>query len=189
MDIFYFVAGNRDKPGEFYMVTYSTIILKFDQQGEKTGWTYIKIPAEIAGQLQPGNKKSFRVKGKLDSYAISGVALLPMGGGDFIMPLKADTRKAIGKNRGATLKVQLTVDKVPYQIDTTFIECLADEPAASKYFYSLPAGHQNYFSKWIETAKTDPTKIKRIAQAVSALAKSMGFSEMVRAEKKDRETL
>ena len=32
--------------------------------GEKTGWSYIEIPAAIAQQLKPNYKKSFRVKGK-----------------------------------------------------------------------------------------------------------------------------
>jgi hypothetical protein len=71
------------------MISFTTTILKFGQQGEKTGWTYILIPAELAGQLKPGHKKSFRVKGRLDQYPIKGVALLPMGEGDFIMALNA----------------------------------------------------------------------------------------------------
>ena len=71
------------------MVKFTVTILKFGEQGEKTGWTYITIPAEIALQLMPDNKKSFRVKGKLDEYLIKGVALLPMGEGSFIMALNA----------------------------------------------------------------------------------------------------
>src|SRR3712207_1634443 len=88
------------------MVQFTTTILKFGQNGEKTGWTYIDIPARIAGKLSPGNKKTFRVKGKLDSYVISKVALLPKGEGDFIMPLNAAMRKAIKKQKGASVKVQ-----------------------------------------------------------------------------------
>ena len=53
------------------MVSYSTTILKFDEQGEKTGWTYIVIPSAIAQKLKPGNKKSFRVKGKLDTKCMA----------------------------------------------------------------------------------------------------------------------
>ncbi len=82
-------------------------IHKFEKQGEKTGWTYIEVPADIAQKLKPGNKKSFRVKGKLDNYKITGVSLLPMGGGSFIMALNAGMRKGIGKRHGAMLKVQL----------------------------------------------------------------------------------
>ena len=92
------------------MIQFTAIIKKFDQQGEKTGWTYIEIPAALAQQLKPGNKKSFRVKGKLDSYSIEQVALVPMGGGDFIMALNTTMRKGIGKGKGATLQVQLEVD-------------------------------------------------------------------------------
>ncbi len=79
------------------MISYKTIILTFDKQGEKTGWTYIQVPADIAQQLKPDTKKSFRVKGKLDNYKIKAVALLPMGEGNFIMPINGAMRKAIGK--------------------------------------------------------------------------------------------
>ena len=79
------------------MVRYQTIIKKFAEQGEKTGWTYIEISTEIAQQIYPNHKKSFRVKGKLDAYEFSGVSLLPMGKGAFIMALKAEVRKKIKK--------------------------------------------------------------------------------------------
>jgi Domain of unknown function (DUF1905)/Bacteriocin-protection, YdeI or OmpD-Associated len=171
------------------MVRFTTTILQFAEQGEKTGWTYITIPADIAQQLKPGNKKSFRVKGKLDNYSIRAVALLPMGAGDFIMALNAGIRKNIGKRKGAILKVQLEVDNKPLQLSHEFMECLTDEPKALEFFKTMPASYQNYFSKWIETAKTDPTKTKRIALAVSALAKKMNFTEMLRAQKKERDDL
>lgn len=169
------------------MISFSATILRFDQQGEKTGWTYITIPAKIAEQLQPASKKSFRVKGKLDAHSINGIALIPVGGGDFIMALNADLRKAIGKRKGAIINVQIAVDKIPYQINSEFMECMADEPASFIYFKSLPTAHQNYFSKWIESAKTGPTKANRIAQAVTALSKKWGFPEMLRAKKNEKD--
>jgi hypothetical protein len=169
------------------MIQFSATILQFGQQGEKTGWHYIEIPLDIAQKLKPGNKKSFRVKGKLDGFSFSGVALLPMGGGSFIMALNKDLRKGIHKRKGAMLKVQLQADDKPYTLSAEFMECLKDEPSALSFFETLPRGHQNYFSKWIESAKTEPTKAKRIAQAVNALAKKYGFPEMLRALKKERE--
>ena len=71
------------------MIQFNAIILKFDQQGEKTGWTYIVIPAATADKIKAGYKKSFRVKGQLNGQAIKQKALLPMGNGDFILPLNA----------------------------------------------------------------------------------------------------
>jgi hypothetical protein len=169
------------------MIQFTTPILQFGQQGEKTGWHYIEVPADLAQKLKPGNKKSFRVKGKLDTHSFQGVALLPMGGGSFIMALNKDLRAGIHKRKGAMLKVQLQVDARPYQLSADFIECLNDEPGGAEFFKTLPKGHQNYFSKWIESARTEPTKAKRIAQAVTALAKKQGFPEMLRALKERRE--
>lgn len=169
------------------MVTYTTTIKQFEEQGEKTGWTYIEIPEDIAQQLIPGNKKSFRVKGKLDQYAFGGVALLPMGQGNFIMPLKAAVRKAIGKKKGAMLKVQLAVDPRPVEVPPALSDCLKDEPAAKAFFESLPGSHRNYFIKWIGDVKSEDAQARRIAQAVTALAKRQNYAEMVRAAKAERE--
>jgi hypothetical protein len=171
------------------MIRFTTTILKFKEKGEKTGWTYITIPAEIAEQLNPGVKKSYRVKGKLDAFAFEAMALLPMGDGDFIMPLKADVRKAIKKTAGDKLNVQLSLQPKGYELDGDFIECLNDEPKAFAFFNSLTGSHRNYFSKWIESAKTEATKSKRIAMAVTALAKKWGYPEMIRAETQKRKEL
>lgn len=166
------------------MIQFTVTIHKFEKQGEKSGWTYIEIPADIAQQLKPGNKKSFRVKGKLDNYKITGVSLLPMGGGSFIMAINAAMRKGTGKKQGAMIKVQLEENKKPYILNAEFLECLQDEPRALKNFNAMPKSFQNYYSKWIESAKTEPTRTKRIAAAVSTLAKGMNYSEMIRSLQK-----
>jgi uncharacterized protein DUF1905/bacteriocin resistance YdeI/OmpD-like protein len=169
------------------MVQFSTTILQFKEQGEKTGWNYIHIPATLAQQLKPGNRKSFRVKGKLDEYQIKGISLMPMGEGDFIMALKASIRKAIKKNRGAKLVVQLELDNDRPMPPAEFIECLKDEPAALSFFNQLSHSHQNYFSNWIKSAKTNATKARRIAHSVNALSKKFDFGKMLRSLKQDKE--
>ena len=169
------------------MVRFETALRKFDKQGEKTGWTYIEIPSDIAAKIKPGEKRSYRVKGKLDNHSLTGVAMLPMGAGAFIIPVNGDMRKAIGKRHGAMVKVQLEEDKKPFQFNKDFMDCLKDEPTASQFFKTLSGSHQRYFSKWIDSAKTEPTRIKRIAQAVSALAKKMGYPEMLRSQKNQSE--
>ena len=170
------------------MVTFTTTILKFGEKGEKSGWSYIEIPHNIAGQLKPGTKTAFRVKGRLDDFAIKGVSLIPMGGGNFIMALNATMRKGIRKSKGAMVKVQLTID-APYEILPELLDCLSDEPQAMTFFKLLPRSHQNYFSKWIEAAKTNPTKAKRISETVTALLKQQGYGEMMRSLKKDKDDL
>jgi hypothetical protein len=166
------------------MVKYTTTIKKFGKMGEKTGWTYVEVPADIAEELNPGQKVSYRVKGKLDKFAIQAVALLPMGDGSFIIPLNADIRKGIAKKEGAKLDLQLTVDNNPNPVSSPeFQECLADEPEAKAFFDTLTKGHQNYFMKWIESAKTPETKAKRIAQAVTAMVRKQDYGTMIRSNR------
>ena len=171
------------------MVRFKTTILQFKEMGEKTGWSYIRVPAALALQLKPNNKRSFRVKGKLDAHAISGMALIPMGEGDFIMALNAAIRKAIRKQKGDKLDVQLELDKKLITPPKDLLECLADEPRAQEYFKSLPGSHQNYFGNWIKTAKTEPTRAKRIARVVEAMLRKQTYAEMIRAHRDDRQEL
>lgn len=162
------------------MIHFSAVIKKFGNQGEKTGWSYIEVSREVATQIKPGHKKSFRVKGRLDNYAIEKTSLLPMGGGNFIIPVNATMRKALGKRKGAIINVSLAVDEREVEINKSFLVCLADEPDALEFFNSLARSHRNYFSKWIESAKTEETKANRIARAVTALSRKLGYPEMMR---------
>ena len=163
------------------MLEFEAIIQKFEQQGEKTGWTYIAVSAIQAAQLKANYKRSFRVKGKIEDVSISAIALIPIGAGDFILPLKAELRKVLKKRKGDKVLVSLEEDRAPYMINSALMECLQDDPAALEFFHSLLPSHQRYFSKWIESAKTLSTREKRIAQTVNALVKKWSYSEMIRA--------
>ncbi len=165
------------------MLSYRTVIQKFDKQGEKTGWSYIEITRAQAQKLKPGCFVSFRVKGSIDEFKFEKTALLPMGEGTFIMPVNARIRQGTGKKAGDTVRVQLEADDRKVTIPNEFVRCLKDDPKAYSYFNSLPMGHQNYFAKWIESAKTVQTKTKRITMAVIALGQGQGYAEMIRANK------
>jgi hypothetical protein len=169
------------------MISFSAKIQRFAKKGEKTGWSYIEISEAQAAKLNPGCKKSFRVRGKLDEFKIEKTALLPMGDGNFILAFNATMRKGTGKEAGDTVKVQFEVDERPITLSADFIACLKDDARAYTHFKSLPKGHQNYFSKWIDSAKTIQTKTKRITMALIALSAQQGFPEMIRANKSRRD--
>lgn len=168
------------------MLRFTTRIEKFEQQGEKTGWTYLRISAEQAAALQPGSRRPFRVKGTLDQHPLMQQALLPMGDGSFVMPLNAALRKNLKKAAGDTVLVCLEPDAAPLLLDGDFMHCLHDEPLALHTFQVLPKGHQQYFSNWIASAKTAITKARRIAMAVTALSRGRGFSQMLRDQKDEK---
>jgi hypothetical protein len=162
------------------MTTYQTTLQKFEEKGEKTSWTYVEIPAEIAQQIKPNTKVGFRIKGTIDAFPLKLVALIPMGEGDFVIPINAIMRKGIRKEEGAmvTLNLEEDTDELP-QSEELMI-CLQDEPKALEAFLKMPKGHQNYYAKWIESAKTIETKTKRITMTVNGLAMGMDYGEMMR---------
>lgn len=167
------------------MISFVATIQKFDRKGDKTGWSYIEISRAQAQKMLPGQKVSFRVKGSVDSFKLEKTALLPMGDGNFILPMNATIRKAIGKKHGDKVKVTMEADKSKFQLSADLMTSLRDEPQALEFFKSLAGSHQKYFSKWIESAKTTQTKTRRIVMAVIALSKRQGYPEMIRANKRE----
>ncbi|MEJ7559094.1 MAG: YdeI/OmpD-associated family protein [Pedobacter sp.] len=166
------------------MIEFKAEIERFAEMGEKTGWSYIFIPAVLAQSLKKDCKKSFRVKGQLDNIEIEGVAIVPMGEGDFILALKASLRKQLKKECGAVINVRLVEDKdfeikMPPELEL----CLSDEPELLQTFLKLPKSHQNWYINWLNSAKTEPTRIKRIVKIVSAMDRGQTFGEMMREDK------
>lgn len=171
------------------MIKFTATLKKYDDQGEKTGWTYIEISNDKAEKIKPNNKKAFRVKGKLDAYEIKGVAIMPMGEGNFILPFNAAMRKGTGKRKGEKITVQLAEDTDEMEYNADMLECIADEPKAKANFEKMSKGMQRYFSNWITGAKTEETKAKRIAQTVNALMLGQDYGQMIRALKAEKDTL
>ncbi len=164
------------------MIKFTTTILKFEKKAEKTGWTYIDIPATQAKKLKD-SKVTFRVKGSLDQYAFEKIALLPMGEGHFILPINATMRKNVGKREGEKLTVTLALDESKRILSPDLMACLEEDHQAMTFFKSLAPSHQQYFSNWIESAKTTQTKTKRIVMAVIGLSKKQDYGEMIRSNK------
>jgi hypothetical protein len=167
------------------MVKFTTTLLQFGQFGDKTGWTYIVVPADISEQIKPNYRRSIRVKGKLDNYPIKDVSMMPRKEGGFILAINAAMRKGTGKRKGAMLTVQLQEDRSERKLSQELMDCLADEPKALAFFKTLAPSHQRYFSKWIEDAKTEATKTKRIVKTVNGLSRKLGYGELLRSLKEE----
>ncbi|MBD2699128.1 DUF1905 domain-containing protein [Spirosoma sp. BT702] len=179
------------------MPSFTTTLLKFGEKGDKTRWMYIEIPINVTDELKPGQKKTFRVKGTLDDFPIHQIALLPLGRsveritdgleGGFMMPINAAMRRGMGKHdEGTTVRVTLEVDDEPLALSADLLACLDDDPGAKRHFDTLAKSHQQYFSKWIEDAKSPETKEKRLVEAIRGLAMGMNFGETIRYFRKQK---
>jgi len=167
------------------MIHIKAEIEKFEQMADKTGWSYVFIPAMIANQIKADCKVSFRVRGKIDDVEIAGVATVPMGEGDFIIALRAELRKKLKKEAGAKVELWLEEDQnFKIEMAEDLEMCLADVDDLLDRFLKLSKSHQNYFIKYINEAKTETTRTRRLSMTVLAMEKGQDFGAMIRASQR-----
>lgn len=169
------------------MIHFKAEIERFEKMGDKTGWSYIFIPNAIADKIKPDCKVSFRVKGKIDDIEIRGMATTPMGAGDFIIALKSELRKRLKKEAGAEVEIALEEDKnFKIEMPEDLELCLSEDAHLLHNFLKLAKSHQNYFIKWINEAKTEATRTKRLALTINAMDKQHDYGTMIRESRNNK---
>ncbi|RNL56081.1 YdeI/OmpD-associated family protein [Pedobacter jejuensis] len=169
------------------MIHFKAEIERFETMGEKTGWSYVFLPNALANKIKAGCKKSFRVKGKIDALEVCGMATVPMGEGDFIIALKSELRKKLKKEEGSSVELFLEEDKdFKVEMPEDLEMCLSEEEHLMHNFLKQPKSHQNYYINWINQAKTEATRTKRLVMTVTAMDKEQDFGAMIRESKNNK---
>jgi hypothetical protein len=146
------------------LVNNTYLLQKFPGKG---GWTYASIP-EI-DQDRHSHFGWVRVRGFIDSYEIKAYNLMPMGNGSLFLPVRAEIRKKINKKEGDYVKVVLYKDDLPLEIPEELIICLKEYPGALERFQKLNEGERKQHMEHIYSAKSDETKVERIAKLIDSL--------------------
>ncbi|MES2680644.1 MAG: YdeI/OmpD-associated family protein, partial [Bacteroidota bacterium] len=141
----------------------------------KGGWTFAKIPEILQDKNAPFGW--VRVKGSIDGFEIKNYNLMPMGDKRLFLPVKAEIRKKIKKQEGDFIHVILFADTDPLEIPREIMLCLKEEPAALRFFSTLPEGEKKLYIQWISSAKKEETKIERLAKAINKMVKGEKFSQ------------
>jgi Domain of unknown function (DUF1905)/Bacteriocin-protection, YdeI or OmpD-Associated len=146
------------------LVNNKYLLQKFNGKG---GWTFAAIP-----EIKPNSKNPFgwvRVSGFIDTVEIKQYHLMPMGNGQLFLPVKAAIRKAIKKQEGDWISVQLFLDEEPLHVPDELLHCLQDEPAALAKFLQLSDSEKAVAIKNIYAAKKDDTRTEKIVQLIKRL--------------------
>ena len=69
-----------------------------------SGWACIVVPNP---QQQFGTGKAVKIRGTIDGHELEAT-MLPIGGGEHMVPIKGAVRKAIGKDLGDSVRLQIT---------------------------------------------------------------------------------
>lgn len=85
------------------MKIHASFEAKLEKNDTENAWTFV-IWSESSTFF--GTKGSVKVKGTIDGQPFQS-SFMPMGGGVQMLPVKAETRKLIGKDVGDTVQVVL----------------------------------------------------------------------------------
>lgn len=130
--------------------------------GNNTG---IVVPDEVVGRLGGGKRPPVLVD--VNGYAYRNTVATM--GGKFMIGISSAIRKETGLKGGDPITVTLTLSDTPREVTVPddFAAALAADPQAGAFFAQLSNSLQRYHADSIAGARTEETRQRRIAKAIS----------------------
>jgi hypothetical protein len=135
-------------------------------QGDKIA-TGIRVPDEVIAALGPSKRPPVQVTVNGYTYRTT----LAVMKGTFMFGVSADVRKSAGVAGGDEVDVEIELDTGPREVSVPadLGAALDADPDASRLFDSLSYSHKSAYVLWIESAKKDETRARRIREALRML--------------------
>ena len=92
-------------------------------------------------------------------------------GGEFLVGLNRAVRQEAGVEAGDTVDVALELDTAPREVvvPAALADALTADPDARAAFDRLAYTHRKEFAQWIDEAKRDDTRERRVVHALQML--------------------
>jgi bifunctional DNA-binding transcriptional regulator/antitoxin component of YhaV-PrlF toxin-antitoxin module len=134
--------------------------------GGKTA-TGLVVPPEVVEALGAGKKPPVTVTLRGYSYRSS----IAVRGGQFMIPLSAEHRTAVGLAAGDDVEVDVELDAAPREVDVPadLAAALDADPEARRRFDAMSYSHQLQHVLAVTGAKTEETRARRVAAVVTAV--------------------
>jgi hypothetical protein len=134
--------------------------------GGKTA-TGIEVPDEVVAGLGSSKRPAVRVTIRDHTYR-STIARM---GGRYMLPVSAENRSSAGVVAGDEVDVEIELDTEPREVTVPpdFADALGRDPDAKRFFDGLSYSQKQWHVLSIDGAKTEQTRQRRIAKALSAL--------------------
>lgn len=129
-------------------------------------FTFVTIP--FSPREVWGTKPRYYVTGTINGIAIRGT--LGASGQDYFLRLGAAWLRDSGIQPGATLRVNLSLEgPQENNLAPDIVTALSNSPTAKAFFDRLPTYYRKNYIRWIESAKREATRAKRIDDMVKLL--------------------
>jgi len=129
---------------------------------------YISIPFDV--EKEYGTRGQVKVNATFDGYSYRGV-LANMGTGCHIIGVRKDIRQAINKRVGDTVLVTIEKDDAERLVNmpSDLVKALSKNKKAKLFFDSLSFTNRKEYARWIDSAKKEETKHKRLKGIIPKL--------------------
>jgi hypothetical protein len=113
--------------------------------------------------------KRFAVRATVNGYTWRTTVVRMRG--EFLLGLSRAVREAAGAEAGDTVDVELELDTAPREVDVpeALAAALAGDPVAAAAFDRLAFTHRKEFAQWIDEARKDETRSRRVLQTLVML--------------------
>jgi hypothetical protein len=134
------------------------------------GGAFVEVPFDVEQEF--GSKRP-RVKALIEGVPYRGI-LTRMGTECHILGIRKEIREQVGKTFGDEINVTLEPDteervvEVPAELKKAF----KTEEDAKAFFDKLPYTHKREYVTWINEAKKEETRQKRIVKTIEMLKKN-----------------
>ena len=142
---------------------------KFEAEikGHDSGGAFVIMPFDVEKEY---GKKRPKIKATFDGVEYRG-SLVRMGSPEHILLIRKDIRAKIGKEAGDMVSVTVEED-LELRIVTPpkdFQMAMDEVPEVGAFFKKLSYTHQKEYVQWIEGAKRQETRERRIRKAIEMM--------------------
>jgi hypothetical protein len=137
-------------------------------RGPKDAWTYMPVPLDVHAVF--GTRGQVPVVGTINGFPFR-TSLMPYGDGQHILSISKELKAGAGAQAGDSVDVLLErdVEERTVEVPAVLLEAFVRDRAAEAGFAKLSYSHRKSYVTWIESAKREQTRGKRMEQALSML--------------------
>lgn len=137
-------------------------------------WTYVRVPEPACERLSVGSARA-AVAAAVNGAEFHGSVMTGPGGYRYLV-VNGSVRRAAGNvTAGDEVDVEVWLDRQvrAVSVPDDLRAALTSEQAARKNFDAMSYSRQREYVAWIESAKKEETRQRRVSQAVTRLKEGL----------------